>query len=88
MSENLADVLEEKPRGGIVPKAERITVLINTAISQTRSVARGLFPVRRRKMASLPPWRLAANASEPRKLNCRFVSRQPPPHVENEMALH
>ncbi len=88
MSENLADVLEEK-RVVESSQAERISVLINTAISQTRSVARGLFPVRLEEngLASALE-ELAANASELFKLNCRFVSRQPPPHVENEIALH
>lgn len=88
MSENLADVLDEK-RVLESSQAERISVLINNAISQTRSVARGLFPVRLEEngLASALE-ELAANSSELFKLNCRFVSRQLPPRVENEIALH
>ncbi len=88
MSESLANLLDEKG----VPEssqAERISTLINTAINQTRGVARGLFPVRLEENG-LPSAleELAANISELFKINCRFVSEQPPAGVDNEIALH
>ncbi|MDB6023448.1 MAG: sensor signal transduction histidine kinase [Pedosphaera sp.] len=88
MSESLADVLEEK-NVRESSQAERISVLIKTAINQTRSVARGLFPVRLEEngLASALE-ELAANASEFFRITCQFVSRQPPHGVDNEVALH
>jgi signal transduction histidine kinase len=82
-------LLDEK----VVPEssqAERISTLINTAINQTRGVARGLFPVRLEENG-LPSAleELAANISELFKINCRFISEQPPAAgVDNEIALH
>lgn len=89
MSESLADLLNEK---GVKEsaQAERISVLTHNAINQTRGVARGLFPVRLEEngLASALE-ELAVNTSELFKMNCRFVSKQPPPTgVDNEIALH
>ncbi len=70
-------------------QAEKISVMINEAIDQTRGVARGLFPVRldeKGLVASLEE--LAANASEVYKIDCRFIANGPPVAVENEIALH
>lgn len=70
-------------------QAEKISVMINDAIDQTRGVARGLFPVRLEEkglVAALEE--LAANASELYKINCRFISDEPLLEVENEIALH
>jgi PAS domain S-box-containing protein len=88
MTASLADKLEEK---GIPESAqtERISGLINNAISQTRGVARGLFPVRLEEnglMSALEE--LAANSSELFKINCRFSCVEAPGAVDNEAALH
>jgi PAS domain S-box-containing protein len=88
MSESLANVLDEK---GVAEfsEAERISELINSAIMQTRGVARGLFPVRLEENG-LPSAleELASNVSELFKINCVFVSEKPPSGVDNEIALH
>jgi PAS domain S-box-containing protein len=88
MSESLADVLEESGSDK-ASEAERISVLINTAITQTRGVARGLFPVRLEEngLASALE-ELAAGARELFKVNCQFRSQDPPTNVANEIALH
>ncbi|MDB6121678.1 MAG: hypothetical protein JWQ71_671 [Pedosphaera sp.] len=88
MTETLADRLQEKGVSEST-QAERISSLINSAISQTRGVARGLFPVRLEEngLASALE-ELAANASELFKVTCRFVSEEPPAAVDNEVALH
>ena len=88
MSESLAELLEEKGLAEST-QAERISDLINTAINQTRGVARGLFPVRLEENG-LPSAleELAANVSELFKINCRFVSDHPPLGVDNAIALH
>jgi len=88
MTTSLADSLEElgvKECG----QAERISSLLNGVITQTRGVARGLFPVRLEEsglVAALEE--LAANASELFKIDCRFVSEHPPAEVDNGIALH
>jgi signal transduction histidine kinase len=88
MTSTLADELEEQGASES-SQAERISALLNRVITQTRGVARGLFPVRLEEnglMSALEE--LAANASELFKNNCRFVSEEPPSAVENEIALH
>jgi PAS domain S-box-containing protein len=87
-SECLAHVLE-KNSSKEYTEAEKLCVLINTAINQTRSVARGLFPVRLEEngLASALT-ELAANARELYGINCQFLSRQPPARISNETALH
>jgi PAS domain S-box-containing protein len=88
MTSTLADELGEKGVSESV-EAEKISAMINEVIDQTRGVARGLFPVRLEEkglVAALED--LAANASELFKINCRFVSEEPPATVENAIALH
>jgi two-component system CheB/CheR fusion protein len=52
-------------------------------------VARGLFPVRLEEHGLVVALdELAANASELFKINCRFVSEDPPAVVDNAIALH
>ncbi len=88
MSSTLADELEEKGAGES-SQAEQISLLINDVINQTRGVARGLFPVRLEENGLLSALEeLASNASEMFKVNCRFVSEEPPTSVENAIAAH
>jgi PAS domain S-box-containing protein len=88
MTSTLADEMQEQ---GIPASAqvEKISAMINEAIDQTRSVARGLFPVRleeRGLVAALEE--LAANASELFKTQCRVACESPPAVVDNGVALH
>ncbi|HEX4121044.1 MAG TPA: PAS domain S-box protein [Verrucomicrobiae bacterium] len=88
MAASLADQLEEK---GMPESAqtERISGLINTAITQTRGVARGLFPVRLEENGLVSALEeLAANSSELFKINCQFSCVEAPTAVDNEIALH
>jgi PAS domain S-box-containing protein len=88
MTASLADKLQEK---GVAESAqtERISGLINQAISQTRGVARGLFPVRLEENGLVSVLEeLAANSSELFKISCRFSCAAPPAEVDHEMALH
>jgi PAS domain S-box-containing protein len=88
MTSTLADELNEKgvPESG---EAEKISELINAVIDQTRGVARGLFPVRLEEHGLVVALdELAVNASELFKMNCRFVSKDPPAVVDNAIALH
>jgi len=88
LTSTLADELEANHTSGAA-EAERISTLLNEAIEQTRGVARGLFPVRLEEKGLVSALEeLAANASELYKINCRFVSRQPPDMVEKGIALH
>lgn len=88
MSESLADVLEENGSDK-ASEAERISVLINGAITQTRGMARGLFPVRLEEngLASALE-ELAASARELFKTNCQFHPVQMPERIANDVALH
>jgi PAS domain S-box-containing protein len=88
LTSTLAEELAEE---GVVqsPHAEKISMMINEVIDQTRGVARGLFPVRldeKGLVAALEE--LASNAREVFKINCRFMVEGPPLTVENEIALH
>jgi PAS domain S-box-containing protein len=88
MTASLADQLEEK---GVPESAqtERISGLINKAISQTRGVARGLFPVRLEENGLVSALEeLAVNSTELFKINCQFSCVEPPATVDNEIALH
>ena len=88
MTASLADKLQEK---GATESAqtERISGLINQAISQTRGVARGLFPVRLEENGLVAVLEeLAANSSELFKISCQFSSTTPPDAVDNGIALH
>ena len=84
----LADQLQEKnfPEA---PEAERIGGLINDAITQTRSVARGLFPVHLEENGlMLTLEELAANATNLFRIKCDLVCEEPAPVLENAMAAH
>jgi PAS domain S-box-containing protein len=88
LTSTLAEELAEEGAGSSA-QAEKISVMINEVIDQTRGVARGLFPVRLEEkglVAALDE--LAANASEVFKIRCNFVVDGPPLTVENEIALH
>jgi len=88
LTSSLAEELEIHHAGGAA-EAERISALLNEAIEQTRGVARGLFPVRLEEMGLVSALEeLAVNAGELFKLNCRFVTDQPPAAVEKGIALH
>jgi PAS domain S-box-containing protein len=88
LTDTLADRLQEK--GAIeAPDAERISRLINTAISQTRGVARGLFPVRLEENGLVSALEeLAADASELFHITCQFTCNQMPDEMDNDIALH
>ncbi len=88
MTSTLADELDEQ---GLPcsARADRISAMINEVIDQTRSVARGLFPIRLEEnglVAALEE--LAANASEIFKINCQLISKNHPATIENPIALH
>lgn len=88
MTSTLADELEEK---GVHESAEvdKISGMINEVISQTRGVARGLFPVRLEEHGLVVALEeLASNASDLFKLTCRFTCQNPPATVDNVVALH
>jgi PAS domain S-box-containing protein len=88
MSSTLADELQEKGASES-SQAEQISMLINDAINQTRGVARGLFPVRLEENGLISALEeLATNASEMFKINCRFVSEDPPTAVDNGIGAH
>jgi len=84
----LADQLQEKacPESA---EAGRIGKLINETISQTRSIARGLFPVKLEEsgLASALA-ELAENTTALFKIDCRFTCDPEPPEPENSIALH
>ena len=84
----LADQLQEKgyPEAA---EAERIGKLINETISQTRSIARGLFPVKLEESGLASALQeLAENTTALFKIDCRFYCDTPPPDLENGVALH
>ena len=84
----LADQLQERnfPEAS---EAERIGGLVNEAITQTRSVARGLFPVHLEESGlGLALEDLAANAGNLFKIKCDFVCDGPAPVLENGVAAH
>jgi PAS domain S-box-containing protein len=88
----LTDVLANELQGQHAPaaaKAERIGGLINETISQTRSVARGLFPVRLEENGLVSALEeLAANATNLFKTDCRFTCRESLPALADGAALH
>jgi PAS domain S-box-containing protein len=84
----LADQLQEKNMAES-SEAERVGSLINEAITQTRGVARGLFPVQLEENGLI--WALedlAANASNIFQIKCDLSCEKPFPTVENDVALH
>jgi PAS domain S-box-containing protein len=88
MTSNLADELEERGVSESA-QAEKISGLLNTVVTQTRGVARGLFPVRLEEHGLVSALEeLAANASDLFKVNCRFTADNPPAEVDNGIAIH
>jgi PAS domain S-box-containing protein len=84
----LADQLQEK-KFPEAAEAERIGGLVNDAITQTRSVARGLFPVHLEESGlALALEDLAANATNLFKIKCELMCEGPPPTLENAVAAH
>lgn len=84
----LADQLQEK-KVAEAPEAERIGTLINEAITQTRSVARGLFPVHLEQSGlPLALEDLAANASGLFNIKCELECAGRMPALENSVAAH
>ena len=84
----MADQLQEK---GVLEfsEAERIGGLVNETINQTRSVARGLFPVRLEENGLISAIEeLAANAENLFKIRCQFLCDEPQLILENAAALH
>jgi PAS domain S-box-containing protein len=84
----LADQLQEKGDAAS-GEAEKIGRLIAETITQTRGVARGLFPVRLEENGLVSALEeMAANASNLYGIKCRFTCDPVPPSLENGTALH
>jgi PAS domain S-box-containing protein len=84
----LADQLQEK-NFSEASEAERIGGLVNDAITQTRSVARGLFPVHLEESGLVLALEdLASNATNLFKIKCDFAGVGPAPVLENGVAAH
>jgi PAS domain S-box-containing protein len=84
----LADQLQEK-KFPEAAEAERIGGLVNDTITQTRSVARGLFPVHLEESGlALALEDLATNATSLFKIKCNLVCEGPTPTLENAVAAH
>jgi PAS domain S-box-containing protein len=84
----LADQLQEKNLAES-SEAERVGILINEAITQTRGVARGLFPVQLEENGLI--WALedlAANTGNLFRIKCDFSCKKPFPTLEKDVALH
>jgi PAS domain S-box-containing protein len=84
----LADQLQEKHLAEF-SEAERVGSLINEAITQTRGVARGLFPVQLEENGLI--WALedlATNAGNIFRIKCDLSFAKPFPIVANDAALH
>ena len=84
----LGDQLQEK---GVAESAEveRVGGLVNEAINQTRSVARGLFPISLEENGLISALEeLAVNASNLFNVRCQFTAEGQLPKVENGAALH
>jgi PAS domain S-box-containing protein len=88
LTETLADRLQEKGAAE-ASEAERISGLLNTALTQTRGVARGLFPVRLEENGLVSALEeLTANAGNLFQIQCQFSCENPPDHIDNVIALH
>lgn len=84
----LADQLQEKSVSE-ASEAARIGNLVNDAITQTRSVARGLFPVHLEESGLILALEdLAANATNLFKIKCDLVYEEPAPELEDGAAAH
>jgi PAS domain S-box-containing protein len=88
LTETLADRLQEKGAAEST-EAERISYLIKSTLTQTRGVARGLFPVRLEDNGLVSALEeLAANAATLFRIPCGFTCEDPPETVDNGIALH
>ena len=88
LTETLADRLQEKGASEST-EAERISYLIKSALTQTRGVARGLFPVRLEDNGLVSALEeLAATAATLFRIPCSFTCEDPPETVDNGIALH
>jgi PAS domain S-box-containing protein len=88
LTDVLADDLHEKGDAAAA-EAEKIGRLINDSITQTRGVARGLFPVRLEENGLISALEeMAGNTSSLYGIDCRFTSEREPPALENGTALH
>jgi PAS domain S-box-containing protein len=84
----LADQLLEKKLGES-SEAERIGSLLNDAMAQTRSVARGLFPVRLEEEGLVSALEeVANNATRIFRVRCDFSCTVPELKLETNTALH
>ena len=84
----LADQLQERKLPEST-EAERIGTLLNEAMSQTRSVARGLFPVRLEEEGLVSALEeVVINATKLFKVHCHFSCTGPEPQLETTVALH
>src|SRR5208282_5139655 len=84
----LADQLQERklPESS---EAERIGTLLNEAMTQTRSVARGLFPVRLEEEGLVSALEeVVINATKLFNVHCHFACTGPHPKLETTAALH
>jgi PAS domain S-box-containing protein len=84
----LGDQLQER---GVAEsaEAERIVALLNETVQQTRSVARGLFPVRLDESGLESALaELAANTSSLFRIHCQFSTEKPFPKVDTGVSLH
>jgi PAS domain S-box-containing protein len=84
----LADQLQEKnyPESA---EAERIGKLITQTITQTRNIARGLFPVKLEESGLTSALEeLADNTASLFKIDCHFTSDSASVELENSVALH
>ncbi len=84
----LADQLQEKEFSE-ASEAERIGGLVNDAISQTRGVARGLFPVHLEESGLVFALEdLATNAANLFKIRCDLSCDEPAPALDNAATAH
>jgi len=84
----LADQLQEKGCPEFA-EAERIGKLVTQSITQTRSIARGLFPVKLEESGLASALEeMAENTHALFKVDCRLYCHAPLPKLENSLALH
>ena len=87
-TEVLADQLQEESHAS-TGEVENIGRLVNDTILQTRSVARGLFPVRLEENGLVSALEeMAGNAGTLYGIQCRFTCDRVLPTMENGTALH
>jgi PAS domain S-box-containing protein len=88
LSQTLADKLEEQRRAEVA-EAQKITELVNNANKQTRSVARGLFPVRLEENGLISALgELAESTGTFSNTRCEFHCNMPVAIRDIKVALH